>query len=69
MIHDVTVSLPGHSLGNVPFEFKVEEGGELLGTLIVSKGAPSWRPRNKKNPIKYTWTRFQELMESPKLRN
>ena len=69
MIHDVTVSGPGHCLGKVPYEFEIKAGGELLGTLLISKGTASWRPKNFKNPIKINWTRFQELMESPGLKN
>jgi hypothetical protein len=66
---DVTVSVPEHPLGKVPCVFKIEVDGEVLGSLQISKGALSWRPKNFQKATKITWTRFQELMEPQKIKN
>ena len=45
-------------VGNSPVEFKVYDGGALLGTLSVSRGGLRWYPRGCSKGRIVEWRRF-----------
>ena len=62
MKHEVTFTIPPRELGRSDVEFAVEENGELLGTLKVSKGSLVWFPKHVREGYKATWANFDEMM-------
>ena len=44
-------------------EFKIMQNREILGTLIVSRGSLSWKPKNAKKKIQKQWKQFADMME------
>ncbi len=65
MSHDISCTLPEHSLGKVDAIFKVKKNGEVLGTLKISKGSLDWTPRGHEleNPYQLNWTKFDKLIQ------
>jgi len=65
MAYKVSYNLPDVNLSKTDVEFRVWADGEMLGRLLVSKGAVVWRPRNKsKKAHKLRWRDFANLMET-----
>jgi len=62
MTTDVTFTLPHRKLGNTDLEFLVKQNGEVVGKLLVSKGAIVWRSKSKKIGKKLGWRKFDEVM-------
>ncbi len=62
MAHEVRFELPRRALGKENLVFEVDEDGERLGTLLISKGAVVWYPGRAKKGYKLSWTRFDEAM-------
>lgn len=60
--HEVRFVLPWRRLGKEDVIFRVEQDGELLGTLKVSKGAVVWWPGRAKLGFKMSWERFDRAM-------
>jgi len=62
--HDVNFSVPERPLANADVVFIVEEDGERLGTLKVSKGCLDWLPARKwrDKPFRIDWSRFDRLV-------
>ena len=56
--HEVRFVLPWRKLGKEDVVFRVDQDGELLGTLKVSKGAVVWWPGRAKLGYKMSWERF-----------
>lgn len=67
--HRIEMSVDGAALLNKDVVFhahKTEnEGSEVIGKLLVSKGGVKWLPKNHhKNGVELSWAKFAELMES-----
>lgn len=60
--HRVQFQVPWRPIGIEDVVFSVEEDGEKLGELKVSKGAVVWRPRHGKRAFRADWGRFDRLM-------
>ena len=63
MTHKVTFTLPDRDLGKADIQFLVKSNREVLGKLLVSKGAVVWRPKSKKSGKKLGWRKFDEMMK------
>ena len=59
--HQVTFSVPDRQLGKVDINFRVKRRGQLVGELLVSKGALVWFPYRKKHGFKVFWVQFGDL--------
>jgi hypothetical protein len=71
MAHTIKLSLPPHAIdvGKDDIYFEVREDDELLGKLLVSKGAAVWFPKNGRVGYKMRWRRFAEMMMQSELRD
>ncbi len=63
MAHDVIFELPRRSLGKQDLIFEVQQDGELLGKLKVSKGAVVWNPAWGKRGFHMSWATFDRVMQ------
>lgn len=59
--HYISFSLPELEMGKVDAHFYIYKDGEKLGRITISKGGLDYYPRRKKNPIKISWSKFDEL--------
>lgn len=62
---DTTISMRiehAISVGNVDVKHEVRRGGELLGTLAISKGGLDWKPKNARKAKRVNWEQFDEWM-------
>lgn len=64
MAHEVTFLLPRRMLGKENIVLEVDQDGERLGTLKISKGAVVWYPGHKKYGYKMGWARFDLAMRA-----
>lgn len=62
--HTISAKLPTVPIGNADVEFKIMKDRAVIGTLLVSKGAVVWTPRDHTNGYKMSWTDFDGLMRS-----
>lgn len=67
--HRIGMTVDGAELLNKDVVFHAHrtenESSEVIGRLLVSKGAVKWLPKNHhKNGIELSWTKFAELMET-----
>jgi hypothetical protein len=61
--HNIYFDIPKQELSKVDANFYIVKDGEKLGQITFSKGGVDYYPRHrKKNPIKISWSRFDELM-------
>jgi hypothetical protein len=62
--HEISFRIPRGALGIVDAEFDVRRDGELIGTLLVSRGAIEWVPTGA-TTYQYLlpWQRFSTLMK------
>jgi len=63
MAHKVNFLLPERELGNADIEFIIKSDNEVMGKLLVSKGAVVWRSKNKRIGMKVGWKKLDELMQ------
>ena len=63
MAHSVGLKID-HELpvGNDDVKIVVEEDGERLGVLTVSRGSIDWKPGKAKRTWSLEWERFDQLM-------
>ena len=61
--HHVEFTVPWRNVGYEDIVFKVEQEGERLGTLKISKGAIVWRPARKKQAYRLGWERFDRMAQ------
>jgi len=63
MAHSVGLKID-HELpvGNVDLKIIVEQDGERLGQLKVSRGSIDWKPGKAKRTWQLEWERFDQLM-------
>lgn len=73
--HRIDMTVDGAELLNKDVVFHAhkteQESSEVIGRLLVSKGAVKWLPKNHSvNGIELSWSKFAELMEKegPKYR-
>lgn len=61
---DVYFSVPERPLAKADIVFIVDEDGERLGTLKISKGGLDWLPARKwrDKPFRLDWSRFDRLI-------
>ncbi|MBI4729318.1 MAG: hypothetical protein HY775_07410 [Acidobacteria bacterium] len=64
MAHEVRFLLPRRALGKENIVIEVDQEGERLGTLKISKGAVVWYPGHKKLGFKMRWARFDQAMRA-----
>jgi hypothetical protein len=65
--HKVDFQVPWRPIGREDVVFSVEQDGEKLGELKVSKGAVVWRPRHGKRSYRADWTRLDHLMRQARV--
>ncbi len=58
----ITISSP-LALTKGDVTFVIARDGERLGTLYVSRGAVAWKPGRGKKNYKFTWPRFDQVMQ------
>ncbi len=63
MAHSVGLKID-HELpvGNVDIKIVVEQDGNRLGVVKVSRGAIDWKPGKAKHTYSLTWSQFDDLM-------
>jgi hypothetical protein len=63
MAHSVGLKID-HELpvGNVDLKVVVEQDGERLGVLKISRGSVDWKPGKAKRTWSREWERFDALM-------
>lgn len=59
--HEVRFKTPTLEVGKADLEFEIRRDGELVGTLLLSKGALVWCPPNAQKGHKLEWTKFHKL--------
>ena len=64
--HEVRLSTKHLPLTGIDLDFDVKQDGRVLGTLSVSSGGLTWRPKSyqKKNGWKASWTQFDTWIRS-----
>ncbi len=62
MAYGVEFKTPLVRLGKSDVTFKVKQDEEMLGTLLVSKGAVTWFPKDTTNGHKLSWVDFGKAM-------
>lgn len=62
--HDVEFSIPPRPLGRADVSFTVRAEGEMVGTLLVSKGSLVWFPPGHTIGKRLRWEAFAEFMEA-----
>lgn len=62
MAHNVKMDVPTRELGKADAVFTVQQDGETLGALHVSRGAIVWFPANNNYGYKLSWKKFAEAM-------
>lgn len=60
-IHKVKMNLPWRDVGKADIKFRIQQNGELFGTMKISRGALEWFPKNAKKAYKTSWTKFDSL--------
>jgi len=61
--HNISFSLPELEMGKVDAHFYIYKDKEKLGRITISKGGLDYYARNKKKPIKISWSKFDELLQ------
>lgn len=61
-LHAIEFGIPEGQLGIKDATFVVRRDRELLGTLLVSRGAIEWVGANKQHQRKLDWESFSKLM-------
>lgn len=64
MAHQVTFDIPRRKLGKEDIVFEVQEDGELLGKLKISKGAVVWAPAWGKRAYRMAWSTLDTIMRA-----
>jgi hypothetical protein len=64
--HEVRVSTKNLLIGGIDVHFAVKVDAKVLGTLSVSEGGLSWRPKHGRSghELPISWTDFAEWAES-----
>jgi hypothetical protein len=63
--HEIEMDSPRQVILNSDVTFHVRSGEELLGHLLVSRGALEWRPaRHSVNVATMTWEHFDQVMRA-----
>jgi len=61
--HQLAVILPANAVFSSDVDVVVNSGGQLLGTLAVSKGSIDWIPRGSQSRWRLGWERFDDVMQ------
>jgi hypothetical protein len=61
--HRVTFHVPERPVGQSDIEFIIRGDHELLGRVLVSRGAIEWVPARKQHRFRLRWERFADVME------
>lgn len=61
--HNVYFELPLLELNNADARFNIYEDEEKLGSITISKGSFDYYPRNRKNPVRISWSALDEMIQ------
>lgn len=62
--HYISFSLPELEMGKVDANFYIYKDGERLGRITISRGGLDYYPKNKKIPIKVSWSSFDKMLKN-----
>ncbi|MCO6456480.1 MAG: hypothetical protein J5I93_14380 [Pirellulaceae bacterium] len=64
--HQIVMRTPERLLRKRDVEFAIRVGGELMGTLLISKGSIDYQPAHSQSSYTYPWRKVHELFTRKK---
>jgi hypothetical protein len=61
--HRITTHVPSLEIEDVDLVVKVRANDQLLGELIIRRGAVDWRPGYHQNVFRLKWEQFDRLLQ------
>ena len=66
VVHKIVMREPRRLVRKNDIEFTIRVDGELMGTLLVSRGSLDYRPANKQHTLQRRWREVHEFFTGEK---